>query len=524
MFYPVSFNEQPALVSVQDITGVQKGTGQSKAQDSVYSQEQLFYQVVLPLYQSYPEIAWFADPEVAATQEGTGGNFGPSWTAALVREGLLPKTDKKYVELERMLHSLVCFRLLLEGSPAAYRYWVQSQERDSLSWKSFQALHRLAQEQTKTREARKSIEASLVYSDLGKTPEAKRRAGYFGLIQKDHDEFMEAVYSAPIEVRNNILPSFEHLSPRVQERVLALHSQVPLHWGHVVHLEGGAGMFSRLVAEHSQHSSQVHRVDFVKQAYLIQVCDVAAAQAHRSLRGSITFNEFTYLQYQGVLKTVEKLLKTKDAKIAFLDLAYSKLDIFGYSKKAIEQKEGVFQKLFILSRIGSFLRLHNKQEGALLKNTAEAHWSPEDWTIVEEMFGFESGINLWKRNPTYMPAVVLNLFNSTLKVSEKYERALTGAFILAQIAKEYQIRGFQDSNTPLCFNSMAAQAQKYPQWFSKSWSISQLDWSHPDSVVLNVSTVHEGLLSQRKSIAWMGFIVGVLPWLWVLRKRKKKKT
>ena len=280
-----------------------------------YTQEYLFRTVIVPAFQAYPEIAWFADDEVAATNEGSVMDSSQSWTSLLVNAGILENRNKKYIELDRMLHSLICLHLLKDGSQSAHLYWVQKQSSSPLTKESFKEIHDFIKNYANTPDAFKAIEASLVYSDLGKTPKAKKYAKEHGIMKSDHDDFMETVYSAPAEVRAKVIPSFEKLNKNVQQHVLGLHLAVPLHWGHALHLEGGKAMFSRLIARRNPPTTH-----HVKQAFLIQVCDVAASQAHVNLQGSIAFNELTWLGYKTVLEVVEDLLMHQDPKKALLEL------------------------------------------------------------------------------------------------------------------------------------------------------------------------------------------------------------
>ncbi len=443
-----------------------------------YTQEQIFNTIILPTFRSYPEIAWFADPGVYATNEGTADHSTPkSWTRLLIEKGLLTPSDKKYIELERMLHSVVCFKMLIEGSNQAYAYWVQAQNDLStrLTRENFNEIHRLTKKYTDNPETLQAIEASLVYSDLGKTPEAKRRAKDRGITQADHDDFMEALYSASPEIRAAVIPSFEKLPEPIQKHILTLHLAVPLHWGHVLHLEGGQGMFARLVTSQEKYPSSE---DLVEQAFLIQLCDVAAQMAHNNLKGSVSLNEPTYLGYHTVLAVIKQLLITRDTKMALLDFADHRAMQLGFVS-SMPQSES-----FVLARMAAFLRLYSKEEGKhLLRAVFDRRFQSEEWALIQTMFGVDSGVNTWTRNPTYMPAFVLNLFNASKDPSEKYQRALNGMLTLAKIANAYQEKRYQLSETPLCFNPLAGQATKNPEWF-ESFDASQIIWDNPQALTI----------------------------------------
>lgn len=83
-----------------------------KLQD--YSNEEIYQKIILPLCRSFPEVAWFADDRVAVTQEAAGQTQKAGWTERLTStESLYKKGKGKYIELERMLSSIVFFNLFL---------------------------------------------------------------------------------------------------------------------------------------------------------------------------------------------------------------------------------------------------------------------------------------------------------------------------------------------------------------------------------------------------------------------------
>lgn len=430
----------------------------------------LFETVIRPIFIAYPEIAWFADENVAATAEGTGSSTSePTWSRCLMQNGLIPTTNKKYIELERMLHSLVCFHLLCQGGRNAHQYWIQAQIGNTLTFDAFRSLHLRVPDSV---ELRTAIIASLVYSDLGKTPEAKRRAAAQGIVQNDHDDFMEAVYSAPLDKRRAIIPSFANLLPQVQTLILDIHLACPLHWGHAFHLEDGARMFARLLA--NRRTSPDH----ILPAFLIQVCDVAASAAHVNLRGAVAFTEATYLGYESILKVVQELSASQDKTNAELVLENLTAEC---SHKLGYRDWSDLPKKQLLSRIGAFLRLHTPEAGAQLKTTAEASLTPADWALLQTVFGLQTGVNIWKRNPTYMPTVLLNLFGIAGTEPERYQRVLRGVLFMANICMRYQALGNHNHDSPLCFNGLAGQAKNYSEFFKItqepeiSWGTNQVN-------------------------------------------------
>lgn len=456
-----------------------------------FDQETLFNTILTPLMKAYAEIIWFADPNVAATTEQTGNasNGTKSWTQMLSQKGYIDTTSKKYIELERMLHSIVCLHLLKDGSDQAYRYWIKAQGPGALQQKDFQNLHSLINTLIKqNKDAFKILEANLVYSDLGKTPEAKKRALQFNIHHPDHDDFMEAIYTANPKIRAQIIPSFQVLPQAVQLGILALHQAVPLHWGHAIHLEGGEKMFHKLLsAHHHPQAEQVH------QAYISQICDVAASAAHINLNGAVAFNHSAYLGYESVVNTVFSVLKSRNAKIALQTLMQDRMTWLGYSTEAPSSSASkttaeATTKMRILCRLGAFLRFYSKEEGQALKEAAESRLQSNDWQLLIQVFDIDQGVNLWNRNPTYMTTVLLNL-QSTLTghpLLKRCQSILDGAVILANIIQRAEQFNCHQLLTPICFNTLAGQVRLNPKWLSRNdFTIFNISFTIPHEPTFN---------------------------------------
>ena len=447
----------------------------NKQSEDIYTQDQLFNKIVLPVFKLYPEIAFLANNKTAATSEGTASNNDfNSWTYFLIKEGLLENTFQKHIELERTLHSLVCFSLIVDGSKSAYNYWTQQQKLAVLTVDSFEKLHDLAINSVNTPELFKVIEASLVYSDLGKSQEIKNLGIKEGLIIDDHDDFMEALYGSNATIREKIIPSFESLPQNVKQHIVELNTSVPIHWGYFLQLEGGQHMFAKLL------NSDKITPELLKQNFLINICDIAGALAHVTPLGSLTFNEDVWSAFQMVLETIEQFLTHRNPAKAYLELMHKKANYLGYPLDNDED-----EKLAILTRIGFFLRLYTREDGALLKKYSDIIFSATEWSLVKKCFGINSGINVWKHHPTYMPAVLLNLFNSTFDISDKHKRALNGFVVLAKIIDEYQKTEYNNSEDPLCFNKLAAQAKVNPELFEETFEVSQINWDDPKNLIIN---------------------------------------
>lgn len=447
-----------------------KFTNSTSSPESTYTQQELLETIILPIFQNYPELSWFADEQVASTSEGkiNENSLTNNWTVLLQNKELINTNARKYIELERTLHSLVCFHLILDGSIKAYNYWIQKQKNPILTKESFDKLHNLTNQYAATSNDKQAIEASLVYSDLGKTNTMKNKAHTQNILQHDHDDLIAALCKSPENVQENIINSFAKIDKPVKEHFLDLHLFVPLQWGNIIQLEGGAKMFDQFLSILLTNPEKNLKL-LLNQNFLINVSDVAGAMAHIIPEGSATFNQNTFYGFQAVLNSIEEFLEDKNPQHIILKLIKIKQQQLGYDNQLNQEK------LFILARIGTFLRFYTKEEGELLLNNAISLWNQEDWKLLEEIFSLNSGINSWQRNPTYMPAVLLNLFNSNQEVPRNYQAALNGVIILAKISQEYQTLGNSNNEHPLSFNNLAAQARDNPDLFKQIDSF-KINW------------------------------------------------
>jgi hypothetical protein len=467
----------------------------------------LYTKIVAPLLTKYEEIRWFADPEVEITQEGIASSDTTSWTHYLTQQKQLPvlndlpvNTKPKYIELERMLQSIVCFNILLQGTVEKfnttilgrdeYDYWVQHQKTDKLREEDFCALSIMTRKICENNTVLATIEACLVYSDLGKTPTARRKAKEQGIIFSDHDDLMKAVFANPKETIYKIIPSFKNLPPEVQNSIIATYDAVPLHWAHVTHLEGGNKMFTALFAKvkSGQCTNQV-----LEQAFIIQISDVAAANAHTDLNGSISFNNATYLRYNSAFNALKNIFVpsfTLDTQ-QMLTLVTEKYgERLGFTIPLAKKSQ-------ILTRIGAFLRLTTKESGSFLIEAAKKVLTDNDWEAIEIIFGIETGINIWNRNPTYIPAVLLNLFNAPATTDAiKYEHVLSGAVWIAKFCSYYS-ENYKNSSEPLCFNSTAAIAKTNVDLFLKKFDPESIEFKKPNEPTIKDSFLEIKLNATR---------------------------
>lgn len=341
-----------------------------------FTDEEIYKEIIFPLFVKFKtELTGFADKNVTITKEKPGGTPGPGWTYRLAQDNLIdrPEAGGKYIELERCLSSIIAFYLLLDGSQKAYEKFTSTQNpSDKLSYDSFTKLHKLAKELASDEKKKNLLIAMLIYSDLGKTPNARKRALERGINNPDHDDWIEQVLSKESNAEiSYVLPSFFALETEQKNTLKAIAGSLKVHLGHVLHLEGGIHMFDKLSI--SLKTGNISHDNF-KIAFLIQMCDVSASQGQVSNQGMSAMTENTFEAYQMVWQCLEKLFHTKSPEVAlryYLNIRGEKLGI-----KADNPRNQ------ILIRLACMLRLYTAEQGEILKKVANKHLNDYAWLIL----------------------------------------------------------------------------------------------------------------------------------------------
>jgi len=457
----------PSTVSLAELkkSSEQKEAFETLSKLEEYSESEILEKIILPLIRNHQEILWFADKDVAATQEAPGQSFRPGWTQALVNNKLInpiSSNSGKYIELERMLSSIVFFHLFYEGTPKAYETFVSKQKKEEqLSKDAFDELHRLARRVAADEKSYYAVVLMLIVSDLGKTPIVMEAARTRHLSQPDHDDFIENLLSQPKETITAIIPSFAKVPEETQSLITKVASAMKVHLGHVLHLEGGQSLFFKFEEAVKVGKISKEVLDF---AFLIQMCDVAAAAAQVNKEGSLSLINNTYLGYRLVGETLKSIQSGKTKKEALQNYLQERGKLVGISA------EPPFKRVII--RLCCMLRLYSKEEADDLLTVA-AKLSEESVALLTEQLGVEDkecGINCWERNPTYVPAVLLNLAkfqDQTEPRLNKMQRALNGALCVAKLCHQYaKVPTNVASETPLNFNALAGLANANPSLFN----------------------------------------------------------
>lgn len=402
-----------------------------------------------------------ADVKVRKTEEGVATLQGP------YSEQLF---GQKYIEFDRTIMTLRCLQLILDGSDKAYQEFTMAQSNDTkLSRASFENLHLQGMRLLKSQyqgmsegEMIQAMEASLVLGDIGKSEKARDVFKPYGALAPDHDDFHGEVMQI-LQKHPKLCPTFDQLTPSAKK--LLSQTANLAHYGHVTHIEGGPGMFSKLRESGIAGSSPV-ALSF---DFFIHTCDVAGALGHVNNRSSLVYTEPSHLAMQGVADACKVLAdpqKTEmDAYNAYLAIRANWLGL-----DAQDRADRA------LTRIGAMLRLFTPEDGFLLKQ-AVLKLEPETRAKIIAQLDIREGEDL-RRTPTYMPAVLVNLANNPQLGASREERILQAVLVglpflsrVLEAHKQALAENRANSDIPLNFNQAAGVAKQYPYALLKESNI-----------------------------------------------------
>ncbi|NGX39480.1 MAG: hypothetical protein KR126chlam1_00809 [Chlamydiae bacterium] len=410
--------------------------------------------------EEYPELKWLADENVRKTEEGSEA-LGGSYSEQLF--------GKKFVEFDRTMMTLTCMRYILDGSDDAYNKFTAAQRENKLSRESFQQLHEQGLEILDSRwggmskkQIALAMETALVLGDIGKSERAREFFKEYSVIAPDHDDFHGELLPL-LQTKPGLCPSFARL-PSAGQKLLTLTANLG-HFGHMTHLEGGSGMFDKLI-ESGVPSSFPNALSF---DLFVHKCDVAGAAGHVNNSSSLVYTENTFQAMEAVEEAIGSLSDSKktgwDAYNAYLT---KRAEWLGLKADVSGDR--------VLTRIGAMLRLFTPEEGNVLR---EAMGQLD--TEMQERIAAQLDVQKESsdgRTPTYMPAVLVNLMNNQALGKTEEERlshAITlGLPFISRVLEEQNDRlakGKADTQIPLCFNAAAGAAKTNPGLLKGPFSI-----------------------------------------------------
>ncbi len=389
----------------------------------------------------YPEISWLADSDVKKTEEGRALEESP------YSEQIY---GKKFIEFDRTIMGLHCLKLFLQGDKQAYEELTKDQPQDKrLAWESFKEIHEMGLSLIDSKhkglscnQMAQTLETALILADMGKSPKARAKFESYGATAPDHDDFYGQAVVAMLK-NPELSPSFNRLPITAQELLAEVAALI--HYGHVTHCEGGAEMFARIKKSAiASRNPLAMRFDS-----FVHLCDVAGAAGHVNKKSSVMCTQDTY----------RALKATYDACLILSDSTKEEFDAYK-AYVAVRASWLSFNPQdptdFMLTRFGSMLRLFTPQEGESLKKAFFKLDEQQRAHVLKE-FGMQK---YERRTPTYMPAVLLNLYNFDPKASldAKMELAVTALPFLANVLQSQK----PGAQAPLNFNKVAGAVKEDP--------------------------------------------------------------
>ena len=411
----------------------------------------------------HPEILWLADSQVHATQEGRA-DASQAYSVQLF--------GRQFSEFDRTLMTLHCLKLILDGSSQAYATFTAGQPQDArLTQESFRELHHQGQALLHSewgglsaRQIAQTMTTALVLGDMGKSAQARKAFKPYGAGAPDHDDFYGEALPV-LEKRPWLCPSFAALPP-AGRKLLAKVGNLA-HFGHITHLEGDCGMFTRL-KESGLPGSDPTALAF---ELFVHTCDVAGALGHLNRESSLAYLETTHRAMRAMTDAVRTLANPgateRDAYDSYLKIRA------GWLGQDPAQAEGR-----VLARLGAMLRLSTPEEGTILIHAMRGLDSPMRTRINEQLD--VQRMTRSCRTPTYMPAVLVNLANNPQlgkSQGERLAKAITlGLPLIVNVLEEYKLNinaGVMDPDIPLNFNAVAGVAKSAPHKLNNPFSIAK---------------------------------------------------
>lgn len=409
----------------------------------------------------YPEILWLADVKVRKTEEARATVEG-SYSEQLF--------GQKFIEFDRTVMTLRCLQWILDGSDSAYQEFAAAQSKDvRLSRESFEKLHVQGMALVASNhdgmsnlEMIQAMEAALILGDVGKSEKARAIFKPYGANAPDHDDFHGELMGI-LKEHSNLSPTFDRLTPSAK-KLLRLSANLA-HYGHIAHIEGGFGMFSKL--KQSGFSPALPRAFAFD--FFVHTCDVAGALGHVNNQSALMYTELTHKALQAVYSACHVLADSQkaeeDAYNAYLAIRAGWL---GLNPQDRTERA--------LTRVGTMLRLFTPEDGLVLKK-AILQLAPELRAKIIEQLDSQKAEEL-ARTPTYMPAVLLNLSNNTQLGSLRDERiaaaVVFGLPFLAKVLEAHKqtlLERRANPEVPLNFNQVAGIAKQSPKALLKGFTI-----------------------------------------------------
>lgn len=402
--------------------------------------------------------------------------------------------NKKLIELERTFTAIHCYHLCQEGNYAAF---IETQEdlTDKLTLENFSALGQITQSIAPDTDSQAVLEALIIFSDLGKSPETRELAEMEGIdATLDTDDLMLAILQLPEDKIGKIIPRYKHLNESAKQMLKEAYPFMTICFGHLFFLEGNAKTLEdieRVLRNMSPSIALERRQQLLNLVFAAQFFDANGAQGQKFMYGSRTCTNDFYRGYIFMLETMQKL---HHQSAAVVSEAYrtQRAEWMGLSINQFEKKED----FDVVLRLGCTLRLFNTEtDRATAQAFKIAFYSlpPAHQQLLSKELNFNSldGLNQFAHSPNYIATGGQNICRNnpgTPLSSEDIQNVLNYTIVLARLIKKLRTEYtavIQDPVLPLNFGGVAALANgdKGPD-----------NVANPDSVDLDALLAAEPIL------------------------------
>jgi hypothetical protein len=272
-------------------------------------------------------------------------------------------------------------------------------------------------------------------------------------VAPDHDDFHGEVMQI-LEHHPELCPTFDRLSPTAKK--LLEQTANLAHYGHVTHLEGGPGMFSKLKQSGLPSTSPVALAFDL----FVHACDVAGALGHVHNQSSLVYTESSHQAMQAVAEACTVLTDPQKTENDAYN-SYVRIRAAWLGLNAQDRTDRA------LTRVGAMLRLFTPEEGRILQQSM-LKLNPEQQAKIIEQLDAKEGQD-FARTPTYMPAVLVNLSNNPHLGTSREERisqtVILGLPFLSRVLEKHKqaiAEHRANPNIPLNFNKAAGVAKVTP--------------------------------------------------------------
>ena len=291
----------------------------------------------------YPEIEWL----------GSAHKKPPISSAASYSEEIF---GQKFAEFDRLVMSLYCLDLILDGSDQAYQKFTASQpESVKLSKESFRALHSQCSAILRSRffgsfpfEMRQALETTIILKALCKSVKSRE---IFNETSLSFEQTLQLLQKNP-----QLSPSFAKLSLRSKHRISKASGLVP--YDPITHLEGGPALFSPL------KQSNLLAMDPEAWSFdlYVHICDTAGSLGDLNRHSSLAYTENTHRAFEAAANSCRLLTNPlKSESDAYDDYLATRAAWVGFNPAHSEER--------LLTRIAAMLELFTPVEGMELKKS-----------------------------------------------------------------------------------------------------------------------------------------------------------